>query len=836
MFWGRDCTAAGALAPFVPLGRVAGRARRDVDATAAVTLKPLIPGARYAKDYEAALRIAQGKPDSAEGRKQAADSDGGWDSAGPMSLVHSRVAMAAGGGQPLACAGELLPRVNHVRGSPNGYTGNYAGEHGPPAASRDGVRAPDSGRPPIAAELTSAGGVVGRSSETFTNVLRAMVAGVRTQLLAPAAAAVDAAKPGAMAGGSSGDSEGAVFSMPSRHALAGSAFPRSVVDEDPAYFSRLAAQRAQAAVAAGQAVTGVHTAHVATDDRIHYAFDRRESGLAGSSARQQGRRRGLGPHRTVAASSATAAMDASADVLRWAEAQRATAEQRRARCEHVLNLLSGELDAEAGREGVLRNAAARLALASAAREGTHGGGRTGSDHTGASGHEWVVPGTAAASAMASRMHAVRALGILASSAERQTAAKAKLRPSRLYGRRLLARGHASVGAAGRARSGAYSMRDFALARFRIARERCNAADALMRVLEEYRLVPVTASAAYLQATLDECEDTYAGLVAAEEADVEAGVLLADTAAEARYARDAGLPAAAMARAVAVAASAERGDKPHQPRPHARNGCGCGGSQTEAAGGTTTGEGRGCVEKRDTAGAGLSLQNVRPYTRRAALRKAVLPAYPALDEGQVVAAEASSKLRQSQGPLRATGSGNAPMAPDADGDASTTANSSSSVFDAFRKSEPEGSLYSSSSSAAASRVPDGARLSAPGLARPPRPRAAPLRKSQQGQPWVAGGRTDWEESLLVAYDVSGMRESTGLMLDIIKRRPLEPPEGRFSHLLGRYTSWSYADVTPAPLTAGKTYPPDYAAALARRSTLHTRPQTAVGQQAHPARAL
>jgi hypothetical protein len=52
-------------------------------------------------------------------------------------------------------------------------------------------------------------------------------------------------------------------------------------------------------------------------------------------------------------------------------------------------------------------------------------------------------------------------------------------------------------------------------------------------------------------------------------------------------------------------------------------------------------------------------------------------------------------------------------------------------------------------------------------------------------WRETSRPSWQQQIQKSYDLSNLRESTGMMLSHIQRTAKEPPDGRFSHLTGRY---------------------------------------------------
>lgn len=50
------------------------------------------------------------------------------------------------------------------------------------------------------------------------------------------------------------------------------------------------------------------------------------------------------------------------------------------------------------------------------------------------------------------------------------------------------------------------------------------------------------------------------------------------------------------------------------------------------------------------------------------------------------------------------------------------------------------------------------------------------------------RTDLERSLELVVDTTQVRDTTSLMLDLLKQQPRDPPNARYSHLIGRFMSW------------------------------------------------
>lgn len=68
--------------------------------------------------------------------------------------------------------------------------------------------------------------------------------------------------------------------------------------------------------------------------------------------------------------------------------------------------------------------------------------------------------------------------------------------------------------------------------------------------------------------------------------------------------------------------------------------------------------------------------------------------------------------------------------------------------------------------------------------------------------TGGSRPAWQGALLVAAGEGrvgvragvgaagsgGLHASTAMMGRMVRQRAMEPPDGRFSHLLGRYVAW------------------------------------------------
>lgn len=408
-------------------------------------------------------------------------------------------------------------------------------------------------------KITSALTAPSGPSENYFNVLRALVAAVRTQLL----------KLQTGAGGNN------VFATPPQAAL-GDAFPANVVNEDPDYFWLLKHQQQEQAYKSSDLIKGLGKAYGAVGDKLVYAFDRKplakpalvSGGKAGAPGRNHHHRQ---PHGTRTAATTLHALptsgigdasigsvpsglvfpgpeavrqpefraqsshailaeqgrdhlaivsqaagnvaigvagtsgpplaaDTFSDTLRWAEQQRVANEQRRARCEHVLDLLSREMHAEAERQKALRGAAAKYAAA----------------HARATGGDWHSYITGFEDSNQNDGAKPKKGGGTSASAVSELASKSGLDPKqRTKSLRFTAAatGGTLSSAVGKGSGAAkFTAADLAHARYEAARERAESSDALMRILEDYRLVPVSIAAAYLGQTLEEVRVEYCACV------------------------------------------------------------------------------------------------------------------------------------------------------------------------------------------------------------------------------------------------------------------------------------------------------------------------------------
>ncbi|KAA0171075.1 hypothetical protein FNF28_01080 [Cafeteria roenbergensis] len=64
----------------------------------------------------------------------------------------------------------------------------------------------------------------------------------------------------------------------------------------------------------------------------------------------------------------------------------------------------------------------------------------------------------------------------------------------------------------------------------------------------------------------------------------------------------------------------------------------------------------------------------------------------------------------------------------------------------------------------------------------------LRRNPDGtmvQPEMRWTRTDVEAAIEATHDTVNVKDTVGLMLKLLKQQPREPPNGRYSHLIGRW---------------------------------------------------
>jgi hypothetical protein len=56
------------------------------------------------------------------------------------------------------------------------------------------------------------------------------------------------------------------------------------------------------------------------------------------------------------------------------------------------------------------------------------------------------------------------------------------------------------------------------------------------------------------------------------------------------------------------------------------------------------------------------------------------------------------------------------------------------------------------------------------------------------PFRMRSRTDVEAAIENVYDTINIRDTVALQLDLLAQQPREPPNGRYSHLIGRWMAW------------------------------------------------
>lgn len=196
-----------------------------------------------------------------------------------------------------------------------------------------------------------------------------------------------------------------------------------------------------------------------------------------------------------------ASTDTYATMLRWSEQQRLMMERRNNRVEHILSLLAREMHEEAGRQTRLRFLASKYAVNEARARGL----------------DWsaysmgIDDGSIEAAAVEAEKKKKEALAVITEGeSERPTAS---LQPERFSSIKTT---HTLSANASTMRQ-SYTRVDLEADRFKVLRERFEAADSIMRILEQYRLIPATVSADYLRSTTEEVEAAIADQLKAQEA-------------------------------------------------------------------------------------------------------------------------------------------------------------------------------------------------------------------------------------------------------------------------------------------------------------------------------
>jgi hypothetical protein len=422
---------------------------------------------------------------------------------------------------------------------------------------------------PITAALTASSS----PNSTYYDVLKALIAAVRTLLIPK-------------------KNDDQILSLPRTNQL-GEAFPKSVQDEDPAYFYKLTLKQKEEAGKNSNYVKGLEKAWAAVrEEDLFYAFDRKSlplphqinkenrdrakelhqkqfgdiksrSGtpiIVGSSRNKnkggKGKpvydisndnedeeflvrdpefrkesvsaietRHGLseGVQTVGKASGGTAISigvggsnnpankpvligpDVMADTLRWVEQQRVAQEHKRARCEHVIHLLSEEIAKETKRQKRLRISASKFAASEARSRGDP---------------DWktFLIGVAENDEKGSKKSV---------NEEREERLMSGLDPkAHLRSLRFHSKDEGSGSAPQLTSSGGasrFTAKDMALVKFDCAKERAEGTDAIMRILEDYRMVPLSVSASYLEQSLQTMDELYAELVGARLQEASGGV-------------------------------------------------------------------------------------------------------------------------------------------------------------------------------------------------------------------------------------------------------------------------------------------------------------------------
>jgi len=760
-------------------------------------------------------------------------------------------------------------------------------------------------------------------SEAYYQVLRALVATLRTELVPVGGRAP-------------------VFGVPAREDL-GPAFPASVRAEDPEYFLEKAAGKETLVAEERAATKALGRAYLALGDEVVYPFDRKQlkpaykpvpvaeararsgplpmlqsgppSGGAQSMARlkkaglpaelnqssmrtaagrnildRQGRRddnaspyytvkeitgnEGAGtawgprvgfPRRTA---SLPLPADAQGEALRWSEQSAIAAEHRRARAEHALHLMSAEVSREADRQTRLRTAAAKFAASEARRTDPHG--------------DW----------------ASYLVGIAEETDKGKPKKKALPRGQRGEGEAVMAKGVWAMEEAdespgkslrfvsgkqgGRVGAALFTQADLANERYCVALDRAETCDTIMRVLEDYRLLPVSVAAGYLRSTLAEVDTLYAELIGAR-ARAAGTELSAEEVAEhvrvmnqrvdeeeeeeERRGRGHGTSTGPAARAYATARVVlpsktfivEGGATPLEETADVRELELYGPSnararrlaaakmlgverrkkaEEEAAFGPGRDATGGAVAKPkdrtiDDLGdptliSGLSAFNLRPFNARGPVRDALAQFVPdpELDQnfagasprkakssakgkagspsgGRRASARSMASRRTSKAPQPSTGAADERTGGESgdeqeeeDGGSIELGDAGAEDADAVKAASPPVKALTARQKAVAALAAAKAAGEPfnPSLITAQRIFGGDLNNAQfkevalsltAYQPRPEATRPQWQTQIMKSYDLSNMRESTGLKYDIVSRAPKEPPSGRYSHLLGSY---------------------------------------------------
>ena len=503
--------------------------------------------------------------------------------------------------------------------------------------------------------------------------------------------------------------------------------------------------------------------------------------------------------------------DAVADTLRWSEQQRLEMEHRRARCEHVLHLLQREMAAESERQIILRKSAAKFATSEARFKGL----------------EWESYAVGLDDPLP-KIKGSGGNGWADRSGLSPAARKKGLRYKGNSDDRTLAISNTRGG------SSRFTASDLAQARYNAAKERAESADLLMRILEDYRLVPLSVAAQYLQQTLEEVDEMYAELIGArakeagetltpDEIKAHMAQIHADAEDELEYEELMNKTATKHKPGTVVVPSSyyvKKGGAEPMPKHD---------DIVE-------------VKKFSAVHGGLSNYNVRPFTAREIARDTLIDAtvLPGLDDGYI---DPRSKLATNNHPLHSLllkQHENSPYMNSAKPSSSISRNrnntnslpptrgrtiqhqsSSSSSMDDNHTEDMERMMDGDTRHPLQPVVPGNhdTKDDQVGVGKlPPKPKKPAWLKNQKTNKtktkpmttseevlaagpvpamfkeldetlhkWQDNSRPSWQQQVLKSYDLSNLRESTANMYGIIQRTAKEPPDGRYSHLLGRYVS-------------------------------------------------
>ena len=792
---------------------------------------------------------------------------------------------------------------------------------------------------PITAALTASSS----PNSTYYDVLKALIAAVRTLLIPK-------------------KNDDQILSLPRMNQL-GEAFPKSVQDEDPAYFYRLNLKQKEEASKNSSYVKGLEKAWAAVkEEDLFYAFDRKaillphqinkenrerakdmqrkqfgeiksRSGtpIVVGSSRNKGKggvgkpvydiakeneddeflvrdpnfrkesvsaieaRHGLsGGIQTVGKAAGGTSIsigvggsnnpankpvllghDVMADTLRWVEQHRVAQEHKRARCEHVIHLLSEEIAKETKRQKRLRIGASKFAANEARARGDP---------------DWktFLIGVAENDEKGGKK------SVNEEREERLMSGldpKAHLRSLRFHTNDEGSRSAPQLTSGGGASR--FTAKDMALVKFDCARERAEGTDAIMRILEDYRMIPLSVSASYLEQSLKTMDELYAELVGARLQEASGGVAPSKEEISAHLAQvradvEETLETEESDEAYLNSLSPEERELQRRLKMRKdvkKSGIVPNAFYQKVGGAVPIRKHEDLLETKlygaAKPGRGLSAFNMRPSQGRAAVREAgkiVLPSniddgfeVPLLDGKidvynnlQVKTKKKATKQDEKSPYLKPVGSASVSSGPSTSSNGSlggkpprVEVNEEFPDFEQVSKLEDyaakvaqdksrqnyanviQGQANHAMKYAASQTVallengPDNdgkdeevdsdsmviggktnifvkiramrnkeraekeARAAAKAAIKASKPNPVVAAEGEDQTPgafkeleedlirWRETSRPSWQQQIQKSYDLSNLRESTGMMLSHIQRTAKEPPDGRFSHLTGRY---------------------------------------------------